>query len=174
MKESNIEIIKKERSNIVFNKNPFLEKEKSRVILREAKQKNLEKDKQSFSPLYDIMKMSEFLNHHTKNLEQDLNETVEIRFGNNEEEKDLNYLEVIKEFKKEKRLDNYMFFYNGKEFVRNPPEKVKKGIQFKQNNNLAEKNTAAYRVNPITKCKINFSDDENSDVNHNSDIDIYL
>lgn len=178
MKENNeFENLKKERSNLLINKSQgLMEKSKSKVsTINESNLKHLknQNQKQEITKISDVMKMSEFLNDHIKNLEQDLHQSAEIRFGNKDEEKDFNYLNLIEDFKKEKLLDNNIFFYNGKEFIKSQPEKSKKGIKLKSNI-AAEKNTAVYRINPITKCQINFSDDENTDVNHNSDIDVYL
>ena len=172
MEENNSENLIKEKSTVRINKSR-VDKEKSRIILNETRQKKAEKVKQNKANLFDVMKISQFLNDHIKNLGQDLNESAEIRFGIKEEDNDLNYLEVVKDFKKEKLMDNYTFFYNGKEFTASLPQKAKKEHKFTKNI-LIEKNKATYRINPITKCQINFSDDENSDFNNYSDIDIYL
>lgn len=178
MNENYFDNLKRERSNInLMNKTAIFEKEKSKNnINNRSKSKQKEKEKQDFSPLYDIMKMSEFLNEHIKNLDQDFqNESKEIRHVNSkQEENDSKLLDVIKDFKREKLLDNEVFFYNGKEFIKNNnKQKVQKRIK-SMKNNFAEKHIIAYNLNPITKCQIDFSDDENSDMNHNSDIDIYL
>ncbi len=168
--EENISF-KKERSNIkITNKSQVvLEGDNFKVNKRILKNLDQQEHIENIA-LYDVMRMSEFLNVHVKNITQE-SDKKEIRFGN--EVKDYNYLELVEDLNREKILDNPKFFYNGKEFANIKPQKAKKGIKF-NNIFLAENNTAVNRINPITKCVINFSDDENSDINHNSDIDLYF
>jgi len=132
---------------------------------------NSEFQKNNFTPKYDIdiIKMSEFLNDHLIDLKSELDDN---NFGKKEETEDYDYLEIVKDYKKEKILENTLFFYMGKEFQKNPSEIIKGTKNKLKKNYLNEKYKISYRINPITQCHINFSDDEVS--NNHSDIDIYL
>lgn len=159
MKESNID--NQSKKNVSITKN-----EKSRI--RFDIQKN---DKEESDEIYDILRMSEFMNEHLRDLKY-----VTLKDGEkgmNEKNAEINYdhLEMIKDFRREKLLDNNLFFYNGKDFKKAENQEIFKADKSNTNVNTA-KNLLFFNLNPITKCRIDYSDDEVE--KNNSDIDIYL
>ena len=73
--------------------------------------------------------------------------------------------------KKKKLAENTLFFYNGKEYEKFQPNHAKLKNKMKNNNNSVKIKIIS-RKNPITKNKIDFSDDEI--FSNPSDIDDYL